>query len=97
MSGVIDVADNPASARYEITVDGDRAGFVTYRISDGAMVLVHTEIDPRRRTRGLGGQLVGAALDDARARGLKVRPHCPFVADYIERHPEYSDLLAPGG
>jgi predicted GNAT family acetyltransferase len=91
---VIDVADNPDAARYEITVDGDRVGFVTYRITDGTMSLVHTEIDPRKRVRGLGGQLVRGALDDARARGLTVRPLCPFVADYIERNPEYADLVA---
>jgi predicted GNAT family acetyltransferase len=52
---------------------------------------VHTEVEPRRK--GLGNELVRGALDDLRARGLKVVPVCPFVGAYIRRHPAYADLL----
>lgn len=90
----ISVADNPAAARYELTVDGDRAGFLTYRMSPGVISLLHAEVDPARERRGLGTRLVRDALDDARARQLTVRPVCPFVAAFIERHPQYSDLVA---
>ena len=76
----ITVADNPEAARYELTVDGERAGFVTYRQSPGVITFLHAEVDPARERRGLGSQLVRGALDDARARGLAVRPVCPFVA-----------------
>jgi predicted GNAT family acetyltransferase len=54
---------------------------------------VHTEIDPRFEGRGLGGKLVSAALDEARADGQIVLPFCPFVNGYIERHPQYADLV----
>ena len=37
-----------------------------------------------------------AALDDAKRQGLEVTPLCPFVADYIRRHPEYEDLVGAG-
>src|ERR1700742_870040 len=87
------VADNPDAARYELTVDGDRAGFVTYRQSDGVIAFLHAEVDPARERRGLGSALVRGALDDARARGLTVRPICPFVAWYIETHEDYQDLI----
>lgn len=88
------VADNPDAARYELTVDGERAGFVTYRQSPGIIALLHAEVDPARERRGLGSQLVRGALDDARARGLTVRPVCPFVQWFIETHEEYRDLVA---
>ena len=88
------VADNPDAARYELTVDGERAGFVTYRQSPGVIALLHAEVDPARERRGLGSQLVRGALDDARARGLMVRPVCPFVQWFIETHEEYRDLVA---
>lgn len=90
----ITVADHPEAARYELTVDGERAGFVTYRQSPGVITFLHAEVDPSRERRGLGSQLVRGALDDARARGLAVRPVCPFVQWFIETHESYRDLLA---
>ena len=89
----VTVTDNPDAARYEITVDGERAGFVTYRQSPGVITFLHAEVHPSRERRGLGSQLVRGALDDARARGLTVRPVCPFVAWFIETHEDYQDLL----
>ena len=88
------VADNPAAERYEISVDGERAGFVTYRLSPGVIAFLHAEIDPARERQGLGSRLVADALDDARARGLTVRPVCPFVAWFVATHAAYQDLVA---
>ena len=94
MAAGVTVADNPEAARYEITVDGERAGFVTYRQSPGVIAFLHAEVHPSRERRGLGSQLVRGALDDARARGLAVRPVCPFVQWFVETHTEYHDLVA---
>ena len=95
MSAEIVVSDNPAAARYEIAVYGRLAGFVTYRLQPTqAITFRHAEIDPDLERRGYGSRLVRHALDDARARGLAVRPSCPFVAAFIEQHAdEYGDLV----
>ena len=75
-------------------MDGSEvAGFIAYRRGEGVLTLVHTDVDPRWEGKGVGSELVRGALDDLRARGLKVRPLCPFVAAYIRRHPEYNDLV----
>ena len=92
------VADNPNKARYEITAlsgngDGEIAGFISYHLAGNAISLVHTETDPRFRGHGIGGQLVKAALDSARERGLEVLPYCPFVRSWLGEHPEYADLV----
>ena len=87
------VIDNPAAHRYEIVTGGEVAGFVQYRSRPGLIAFIHTEVDGRMEGRGLGGTLVAAALDDARAKGLAVLPFCPFVNAYVERHPEYQDLV----
>ena len=91
------MTDNPRQSRYEIVVDGEPAGFVAYdRESDDAgdiFALTHTEIDPRFEGQGLGGRLIGQALDDLRERGARLLPYCSFVKSYLERHDEYVDLV----
>jgi uncharacterized protein len=89
----IEVSDDRDAGRYLITVDGEPAGFTQYRDRGRAIAFVHTEIDDRFEGRGLGGRLISAALDDVLSRGLAVLPFCPFVKGYIQRHPEYLDLV----
>jgi predicted GNAT family acetyltransferase len=88
------IADNAAKSRFETTVDGETASLL-YRLAGDTITLVHTEVPVALGGRGIGGELARAALDSARARGLKVVPTCPFVRAYIARHPEYADLVAP--
>jgi len=90
---VVVVSDNPTELRYELHVDGELVGEIRYRRRHDAIVLVHTEVNPAREGEGLASELVRGALDDIRARGLRVVPYCPFVAAYIRRHPEYEDLV----
>jgi uncharacterized protein len=88
------VVDNESSRRYELWVGDDLAGVLIYRKRPEAIALVHTEVYPQFEGHGLGGTLVAGALDDIRRRGLGVVPICPFVRSYLERHPEYVDLVA---
>jgi predicted GNAT family acetyltransferase len=91
------VTDDPGEGRYELHLGDELAGFVVYRAEPGALVLVHTEVDSAFEGRGLGGRLVGGALDDIRARGLSVVAECPYARSYLDRHPEYADLVAGDG
>lgn len=83
----------PDESRFEIYVDGDRVGVLDYYVTGDTITMVHTVIDPAYGGQGLGGVLVKGALDEARSRGLSVRPACSFVRDYIDKHPEYQDLV----
>ena len=58
------------------------------------ITLDHTETPPQARGRGIASQLTAGVLEIVRARGLKVVPRCPFVRDYLAKHPEFQDLLA---
>lgn len=95
-SDEVTVADRPDRGRYELELDGELVGVLTYRLDAAGGVITHrhTEVQPARGRRGLGSELVRFALDDVRARGLTVCPQCPFVGAFIDRHPEYADLVA---
>lgn len=90
----VKVQDNPGRHRFEILVDGEVAGFADYRERDGAVVVVHSEVDRAYRGKGLGGELARQTLDTLRERGAKVVPSCPFFAAYVADHPEYNAILA---
>jgi predicted GNAT family acetyltransferase len=96
MTGITDasVIDNAQELRYELHLDGVFVAEIRYRLEPGARVFVDVDVEPRLEGHGLGSRLVKGALDDLRARGLAVVPHALFVADFIKRHPEYSDLVA---
>ncbi len=87
------VEHRAAESRFVAVVDG-LACEAAYRLTDGVMSLVHTGVPRALEGRGIAAALVKAALDHARAHGLKVRPVCSYVRVYMQRHPETQDLLA---
>ena len=92
-----EVTDNQAASRFEMA-SGGAVAFVAYeRAGDGRIALLHTEVPEALSGQGVGSKLVRGVLDAVRDEGLKVVPRCEFVAAYIERHPEYRDLLAHQG
>ena len=87
------VRNDPEAGRYEI-VEGDRVlGIAAYRHRGSTLVFTHTEVDQDSGHEGLGSTLVRAALDDVRSRGGTIVPLCPFVRGWIDRHPDYADLV----
>jgi uncharacterized protein len=87
------VVDVPEASRYELRLGERVVGFADYRLRDGRIVLRHTEIDEECEGRGFGSRLAAGVLEDVRRRGLGVTPVCPFIARYIELHPELHDLV----
>lgn len=87
----IRIEDHPELGRYVLTVDGRDAGVMTYHDASGRRVVEHTEIDPAFEGRGLGSRLARHVLDDIRSQGLRVVPRCPFLASFLDRHPELRD------
>ena len=86
------VRDNADRHRFELETDGHVA-FAEYRRNDGVLTVLHTEVPKELNGKGIGSALVRGLLEIARAHGLKVRPRCPFVAGYMDKHAaEYADL-----
>ncbi len=84
--------DNPARRRYELAI-GDRIAVIAYRLRGDSITFTHTEVPEELEGRGIASRLARFALEDARARGLRVVPLCPFVAAYIRRHKDYESLV----
>jgi uncharacterized protein len=88
------VTDNAEAHRYELTVEGEVAGYVEYHDNGTRRSMNHTVIEPAYEGQGLGSTLAKAVLEDARGRGLAVLPYCPFIRSYIDRHRDtYLDLV----
>jgi predicted GNAT family acetyltransferase len=87
-----DVRHNAVAHRFEAESAPELAKMV-YRLKGGAVELIHTEVSEQYHGQGLAGKLATAALDWARESGLKVIPTCPYVRNYIGKHPEYADLV----
>ncbi|MPZ96007.1 MAG: N-acetyltransferase [Propionibacteriales bacterium] len=89
----LELRDNTDESRYEL-VDGDTlAGIVEYKLDEGTISLTHTEVDSSYKGEGLGSRIASGVLDGVRARGLAMLPVCPFIRRYVQRHPEYADLV----
>ena len=90
----VEVTNNEAEHRYEARVGGELAGSAYYDAADDLIVFTHTEVDDAFEGKGVGSALAKGALDDVRADGRrKVVPRCPFIKGWIDRHPDYQDLL----
>lgn len=94
------VRDNPARSRFELPLGAEGVGFINYRdraVAPGELrvrVLTHAEVPAALRGGGIGAQLAAGTLDLIRSRGERIVPRCPFIVDFIRRHPEYLDLVA---
>ena len=78
--------------RFELERDGQVA-YLEYALAGDVLELIHTEVPKEIAGTGIGSTLVKSALDWARERKVRVDVICPFVASYIEKHPEYADLV----
>ena len=86
------VRDNKAQSRFELDVEGGIA-FANYRLTPSAVIITHTETPRALRGRGIASELVKGALELIRTDHHKVIAGCGFVVDYLQKHPEYGDLV----
>lgn len=87
------VRDDSENHRYLLERDGRVLGLAVYHERGGRRFFVHTEVEAEHEGEGLGSTLARGALDDVRAMGMKIVPLCPFISSFIERNPEYAELV----
>jgi predicted GNAT family acetyltransferase len=88
----VHVVHNPQARRFEIRKDGFLA-VLEYQLTEGKITFTHTGVPEALGGKGVGSSLAAAGLDYARAQSLTVLPLCPFIAGYIQKHPEFQNLV----
>ena len=86
------IFNNEQRQQFQLKLEGELAT-LEYRLNEGMIVLMHTEVPDKLGGRGIGSALVEFALNYARANHLPVKVYCPFVAAYLKRHPEQQDIV----
>ena len=88
-----DIKHNTQQRRFECIEDGALC-VIDYKLRDGIMVITHTGVPAAVGRRGIAAEMTRFALETARTEGWKVNPVCWYAAAYIQKHPEYQNLLA---
>jgi uncharacterized protein len=87
------VSDNTARSRFELAL-ADGVAFIDYQRDGKHYLLLHAEVPPALRGRGIAAELTAAALQLVRAQGGSVEARCSYVAQFIAQNAQYQDLLA---
>ncbi len=90
----VEIRANPDRWRFEAYLGDEVVGALRWRHKGQRLAFISTNVEPAYEGRGIGGQLVKTGLDWARSEGKEVIPVCPFVRAYVERHPDYLDIIA---
>ena len=67
--------------------------FIKYNIENGVFTLESTVVNPEFRGQGLAGIITKYVFDYIRENNLKLQPLCSYSIKYIEKNPEYEDIL----
>ena len=89
----LEVRHNETAQQFETMVEGELCR-AHYRRIGNVLAMNHTEVPARVARRGIAAELVRAAVEFARANGLRIAPHCSYVRGYFSRHPEAREVLA---
>jgi len=87
------IVDNPERQRYEAFLGDEKAGYSEYEVRPERVVFTHTVVRPKFEGKGIGSRLAKFAVQDARDRGLRITPVCPFIRAWLRRHAEYDEIV----
>jgi len=87
-----EIATNTVNKRFEVKLE-DNYAFLEYRLYDGNIALMHTEVPDALGGRGIASALAVYAFNYAKENNLPVIVYCPFVATFLKRHPEYQSQV----
>jgi len=84
------ILNNKERNRFEVHIK-EYVAFAEYKLSEKAIAYTHTEVPKELSGKGVGSFIAKAVLDYAFDHNLYVKPHCPFIKAYIDKHPQYQE------
>jgi len=90
------ILNNEQNMQFQLFLD-DEMAYLEYRMHDGILVLMHTDVPDKLGGKGIASALAGHAFNYARAHNMKVKLYCPFVLTWVKKHPEQMDIVIPPG
>jgi predicted GNAT family acetyltransferase len=88
------VRENPALHRFERAIQGEAVAAAYYRLEDGKLVFIHTEVPSEFCGQGIATELAQGTFEALRQSGRKAILQCPFLVHFSNTHPEYADIVA---
>ena len=85
---------NDLKNRYEYLLDQQNRAYIEFTTHDHIWTLTHTIVPSAYEGQGIASALTRDVLDEALRQGVKIRVMCSYISHWIERHPQYQDLLA---
>jgi uncharacterized protein len=80
---------------FYVEENGEKPAEMTYSKAGESLIIIdHTEVSDTLKGKGVGKQLVHAAVDYAREHRIKIMPLCPFAKSVFDRTPEFGDVLS---
>lgn len=87
--------DRESKGFFKATEGEETAGHMTYSwAGKDKFIIDHTEVEPQFNGKGVGKQLVMAAVSFAREKGVKIIPLCPYAKSVFDKTDEIRDVLA---
>ena len=92
---VITREDGELKGRYVARIEGIAVeGEIEFTCpGPGIISANHTRVPEAMGGRGVAGALLNFMLEDARTKGFKIIPVCPYLRGQYAKHPEWSDLF----
>lgn len=81
----MEVKINRQNLQFEIRKTDDHLAYMGYRIQDGSIYIMHTEVPKPLREEGLAKELAEFAIQYAKDEGLQLVAYCPFMRSYLKR------------
>ena len=91
----IAVVNEEESQVYTAIVGDTAVGGVTYSRVGDRLVLQAAAVYPEFRGQGIATEMIRQVLDDVRSHGEKVTNLCPIVRTFVDKHPQYEDVIDP--
>lgn len=85
-----EIVHNGGKHQFEIT-EGEETAYVAYEEIPDGMDFIATFVPNKMQGKGIGSALAEYALTYAKNRHEKIEATCPFIREYIKKHPEFAE------